>query len=379
MPHIEISPEMDSQGAAPIRVAVPAGMKLPDGPLELRQRGGELLAPAQRDGDHLVAIISGLSAGQKAQFEVRPAQNSGKVTLKEAGEHALSIMLPEGLFTTYNFAPQAARPFFYPVIGPEDKRVTRDFPMKDVTEEKEAKDQDHPHHRSLWTAFDEVNGTDNWSEMPNHGFTKHQKFDSRMEGPVFGGFTASAVWTSKEGKPILDERRSIRVYNVGPKRRLLDYDVALTASYEDIEYGDTKEGGILAVRVFHTMKEKEGGRMTNSEGASGEDAVWGKRAAWLDYSGPVQGQVLGIAMMDHPGNPNHPCRWHARSYGLVGTNPFSTGAFEKGAAETPYHQKKGQTLQFRYRVLIHGGDTKEGRVDEAYHAWIQQPPATLKG
>ena len=88
--------------------------------------------------------------------------------------------------------------------------------------------------------------------------------------------------------------------------------------------------------------------------------VWGKRAAWLDYSGPVGGEVLGIAMMDHPGNPNHPCRWHARDYGLVGTNPFANGAFGE-PQKTPYHQKQGQTLRFRYRVLIHKGSAAPSR------------------
>lgn len=378
MPAIEISAELDCLAPAPVRIST-AGTSLPPGALELREEGGSLTAPAQREGDAIIALVSGIKAGQKRRFRIEKASEQPGVTLKEDGANALVIALPDGSFTTYNFDPAAARPYFYPVAGPGGKRITRDYPMKDVPAEKEAKDQDHPHHRSFWTAYDEVSGTDNWSEGPNHGWTKHQKFDSRTEGPVWGGFAASAMWTSKEGKPVLDERRAIRVYNVGPGQRLLDYDVELIASYGDVEYGDTKEGGILAFRVFHTMKGKEGGRMENNNGQVGEDLCWGKRAAWLDYSGPVQGQVLGIAMMDHPGNPNHPCRWHARDYGLVGTNPFATAAFEKGASPTPYRQKKGETLRFRYRVLMHPGGAKEGHVDEAFHAWIQPPAGRMVG
>jgi len=374
MPSIEISAELDSLQPSPVRIAVPAGMKLPAGALQLREEGGAGVVPAQRDGDgHVVAILSGLKAGQKRRYRLEAGTAKEGVALKEEGAHALSIVLPDGAFTTYHFGPMLPRPFFHPVVGPGGKRVTRDYPMKDVAEEKAAKDQDHPHHRSFWTAYDEVNGTNNWSEVEGHGYTKHQKLEGREHGPVFGGFTAHSTWTSKDGKPILDERRTIRVYNVGPERRLLDYNVTLHAAYEDVEYGDTKEGGILAFRVFHTMKGAEGGRMENSAGAVGEKQAWGKRAAWLDYSGPVEGQVVGIGVMDHPGNPNHPPRWHARDYGLVGTNPFATAAFEKGAAKTPYHQKKGETLQFRYRVLIHRGTAREGGVDEAFHAWIQPP------
>lgn len=379
MPRIEITSDLDCLEPAPIRVTIPSDITLPAGELHLREVGGTRVLPAQREGDSLVVLVSGLEAGEARAYQVAQGAPAGKVTLKDDGPHALSIHLPEGLFTTYNFKPDEARPYFHPVHGPGGKRVTRDYPMKNVAEEKAAGDQDHPHHRSFWTAFDEVNEVNNWAETQGHGFTRHKKFEDRKEGPTYAGFIAAAVWTSAEGKPVLDEVRGIRVYNAGPDRRLLDYEVRLTAAYEDVRYGDTKEGGILAWRIFHTMKEKEGGKLENSNGAAGEKDTWGKKAAWLDYSGPVDGQVLGIAMMDHPSNPNHPCRWHARAYGLVGSNPFSTAAFEQGPAETIYHQKKGETLRFRYRVLIHKGGAKAGGVEDAYHAWVQGPRARLKG
>lgn len=373
MPVIEISSELDLVHPSPVWAPIPDGLVLPDGPLQLREEGSGRVVPAQREGDHLVAVLSGLGVGAKPRLHVETAPAAAanaKVTLKEEGAQALAIVLPEGPFTVYNFDPAIARPFFYPVFGPGGKPVTRNYPMKDLPEEKEAKDHDHPHHRSFWTAYGEVNGVDDWSEGAKHGWIKHQKFLDRKEGSVFGGFTAASVWTSAEGKPVLDERRTIRVYDAGPERRLLDYDVALIAAYEDVHYGDTKEAGILSFRVASTMKGSKGGRMENSNGGVTEAQCWGKKAAWLDYSGPVDGQVLGIAMMDHPGNFHHPCYWHARDYGLVGTNPFSIGSFEKGGPMTGTHQQKGETLTFRYRVLIHKGNAKEGRVDEAFHTWV---------
>ncbi len=378
MPVIEITSQLNCPLPTPVRFPMPPGF-VATGALQLRAQGASQVLPVQRDGDDLVAILPSTKANEKRRYvlEKASAAPAGGVKLKEEGAHGLAIVMPDGLFTVYNLNPEGARPYFHPVVGPGGTPVTRNFPMKDLAEEKNAKDQDHPHHRSFWTAFDEVSGTDNWSELPRHGFTKHKEFAGRAEGPVFGGFTADATWTSKEGKPLLDERRTIRVYNVGPNLRLLDYDVQLKASYQDIEYGDTKEGGILAFRVFHTMKEKEGGNLYNSNGEVGEKEVWGKKAAWLDYVGPIQGKTYGIAMMDHPGNLNHPCRWHARNYGLVGTNPFSNASFEKGAPETIFKQPKGETLRFRYRVYIHRHDTKTADVDDVYHAWIQAPKATI--
>jgi hypothetical protein len=381
MPLIEVSAELDCIEPTPIRIPVPAGASLPDGAFLLREDGGKRLFPAQREGDLVIALVSELAAGDEGRFRIELANAAedkkpdGKVKLTEIGPHELAIDLPDGRFTVYNFDPAIARPFFYPVLGPGGKAVTRNYPMKrDVPEET----KDHPHHRSFWTAYGEVNGVDDWSEEKNHGFIKHQKFEGRNEGAVFGGFAATNLWTGPDGKPLLDERRSIRVYNVGPERRLLDYEVILRATYDDLHYGDTKEGGILAVRVATSMDGNKGGRIENSLGGVTEKECWGKRAAWLDYSGKVEGEVLGIAMMDHPGNLNHPCYWHARDYGLVGTNPFAKAAFEKGLPNTGHHQKKGESLRFRYRVLIHRGEARAAKVDDEYHAWVQAPAGRVK-
>jgi hypothetical protein len=376
MPLIEITSDLDLAAPAPVRIAIPTGASLPSGALQLKEEGGSRVLPAQREGESLFTLLGGMLSGKKLRFRVQAAAAAGQVTVKEDGPHRLAIALPDGPFTSYNFDPAVARPFFYPVLAPGGKMVTRSYPMKDV--QGEAKD--HPHHRSFWTAYGEVNDVDDWSEAADkHGWIKHQKFLSRTEGPVFGGFSASSVWTSHDGQPVLDERRSIRVYNAGAERRLLDYQVELIASYTDVHYGDTKEGGILAFRVATTMDGNKGGRMENSNGGAGEKDVWGKRATWLDYSGPVDGQVFGIAMMDHPSNLNHPCYWHARDYGLVGTNSFAKAAFEKGLPDTGHHQKKGETLRFRYRVLIHRGGAREAQVDDAYHAWVQGPSGKVSG
>lgn len=374
MPTIEISSEFDCQFPATVRFPVGSG----SGNFTLVEQGGSRKIAAQRDEDHAIAVISGLQANRKVRFKLEAAGGAaGGVELKDTGPTSVLIQLPEGPFTTYNFDPSTARPHFYPVLGPGGKSMTRDYPMKDVAEEKAAKDQDHPHHRSFWTAFDEVNGVNNWAEEKGkHGWTRHKAFTARESGPVFGGFTATATWLSvDQSTSILDEWRRIRVYNAGAEIRLLDYEVRLTAGHGDVSIGDTKEGGILAWRVFHTMKEKEGGRMENSNGGVGEAMCWGKKAAWLDYVGPVSGELLGVAMMDHPGNPNHPCRWHTRSYGLVGSNPFSTKAFEPTAAGTLGHIKAGETMRFRYRVLLHRGNARQAMVDDHYHSWVQAPKA----
>lgn len=366
---LEVVSEIDCAVPTPLRFAPPAG-----GLEGLRDMATGRVFPAQKDGAEFVVILDGLEAGKRRRLTtLAQCERPQQVVAREAAGGALALSLPEGPLTTYHCGPYVPRPFFFPLFGPGGKAVTRSYPMKDVPGEA----KDHPHHRSFWTAYGEVNGTDDWSEAPGkHGFIRHGKFEKIESGPVFGGFTAAAQWQAVDGKPLLEERRSLRVYHVGPDFRLFDYEVHLSAAHGDVHYGDTKEGGILAFRVATTMDGNKGGKMENSAGQTGEKAVWGKRAAWLDYSGPVAGETLGIGMMDHPGNLNHPCYWHARDYGLVGTNPFARASFEPGQPKTGHVQKQGETLRFRYRVLLHRGDARAGRVDNAYHAWIM--PARVR-
>ena len=61
----------------------------------------------------------------------------------------------------------------------------------------------------------------------------------------------------------------------------------------------------ISVRVTPSMdvKSELGGKIENANGGKNEDETWGKRAAWCDYTGPVNdktvfqqfGNLLGIA------------------------------------------------------------------------------------
>jgi hypothetical protein len=298
------------------------------------------------------------------------------VTTQLRGLDALEIRVRDELFSIYHCARELARPFLYPVLLPGDIAVTRGFPMETV----EGETRDHPHHRSLWTAYGEVNETDNWSEAAGkHSRIRHESFDHVYQGSVFGGFEATSEWTDLSGLPVLKERRRVLVYDAGEDRRLLDYDLSLTPAEGEVHYGDTKEGGLLSVRVATSMDGKKGGRIQNSEGGVGEKECWGRPARWCDYSGPVKGKTVGIAVLDHPGNFRSPVRWHARDYGLMTTNCFGTSTFEgeKGGHRGDYRQPAGETLRFRYRVLIHHGDAEAARVEDAWRAFAHEP--TVEG
>lgn len=112
-----------------------------------------------------------------------------------------------------------------------------------------------------------------------------------------------------------------------------------------------------------------GGHSINSEGVKDRE-MWGKRAAWVDYWGDIDGQLTGVAIFDHPQNPRHPTWWHARDYGLVAANPFGVNHFENKPDGTgDMTLKSGEEMTFRYRFLFHPGDAKSAKIAEAYQAY----------
>ena len=167
----------------------------------------------------------------------------------------------------------------------------------------------------------------------------------------------------------------MRFYRL-PKASLIDIDLTLTAGEEDVLFGDTKEGGLIALRVASSMDVLRGGRMENSLGGVNEGDLWGKRAAWCDYSGPVKGKTVGVAVLEHPQSFRHPAYWHARDYGLLTTNPFAVSTFEGGGPSGEYLLPAGESLLFRYRVYVHAGGAAEAGVAEHGRLYAD-PPAVL--
>lgn len=323
------------------------------------------------DGTAIEWIENPLDAGSTKSYSIRPrdrARHMGGVKFHES-DGRLDIVVNGRPLTTYFHGADVARPYFHPLLEPGGRSLTRCYPMvADAPEET----SDHPHHRGFWTAYGEVNDTDNWSELDGHGLTMHRGFELIEPGTISGRVVALGDWTDAAGHVLMSERRGIKVYATNP-HILIDIDLTLTAAGEDVEFGDTKEGGFVAVRVASSMDVPRGGRIENSEGGEGEDQIWGKRAAWCDYSGPVTGKTVGIALFDHADNVGHPTYWHARNYGLMTANPFGRSTFEEGAEAGGFTLAAGDALRLRYRAHIHQGDATVGRVAARYAGYATPP------
>lgn len=260
------------------------------------------------------------------------------------------------------------KPILFPITGPTGKAMTRAYPMENVKGEK----QDHPHHRSLWFTHGDVNGLDFWAEKEGHGNIEHVEFTAVERGSNVS-VTETCKWVAPDKVVHLTDTRVYGFSTAPDGSRIIDFDITLQAPADkSVKFGDTKEGtfGIRVPTVLDVDK-KQGGKIVNSAGKTDADA-WGQPAAWVDYSGVIEGEKVGVTIMNHPSSFRYPTTWHVRTYGLFAANPFGLGAFpSKLKDDGSVTLAPGKSMTLRYRVLLHKGDASEAKLDEAFKAYSQ--------
>ena len=321
-----------------------------------------------------LALLVGAGFAVNSAFAAE--STSGVQIVQEAD--VVKVTINGHQFTEYHFK-DVPRPYFYPLIGPDDLPMTRNWPMKDPPGEE----HDHPHHRSLWFAHGKVNGVDFWGEANVWGKIVHDGFTSIKSGEQSGEIRSRDKWVMPDGSIACTDDRVMRIYNKGEDRRMFDFEVTIHASNGEVVFGDTKEGS-MAMRLAETMRYKKAdksvgdGHIVNSNGVR-DDATWGKHADWVDYYGPVNEKIVGVAMFDNPNNPRHPTTWHVRDYGLFAANPFGLHDFEKKPAGAgDFKIPAGQSATFRYRFYLHRGNEIEAQVGKEYAAYAREAGMATK-
>ncbi len=316
------------------------------------------------------------AAALTATIFMSAASVSAQVELKAVGTDRVSISINGQPFSDFYIGSAYPKPFLAPLRSATGLIVSRRYPIENV----EGESRDHPHHRGLFIGYGDVNNINFWE---NERDSKTSPGNPAEKGPVVlhslgevtsgkksGSLAATFEWQAPARGDVLEERRVMTFY-ADRDLRTVDVDATLTAK-TDVKFGDTKEG-FFAIRIADSMTEKNGGMMTNSEGAQTERNVWGKRADWVDYDGTVDGQKVGIVIFDDPENFNHPPRWHSRAYGLFAVNPFGLKDFDpKAAGQGGRALKTGDALRFRYRVIVHPGDVPKKKITEWYSDYAKK-------
>ncbi|MDE2679933.1 MAG: PmoA family protein [Verrucomicrobiota bacterium] len=287
----------------------------------------------------------------------------------------IDVKIDGALFTSYHYEG-VPKPALYPVRWIDGTTgLTRRYPMEPALPNESG---DHKHHRSLFWGHRHVRGGkandthDFWGETARSGKQVAVKVHFDENGVIH----AQHKWVSLAGETIATDSREIR-FQSGKTFRIIDYTITIHASHGKIVLMDDKDAGMgirvpdsMCVTPHGTAKVKAEGYMLNSEGVTGA-ALWGKRAKWVDYSGRVEGKLLGVAIFDHPKNPRHPTSWHARSYGLCTANIFGKRHFERLPGNPGnVSLNKGESLNFKYRFYWHAGKGETKKIEARYREWV---------
>ena len=277
---------------------------------------------------------------------------AGGVELKKEGD-TVQVSVDGKEFTTYHFGDELPKPFFSPVRTPDGTVISREI----------GGGGDHPHHKGIWNAVDEVNDVDFWAEKGKIDNVQVDLVQAEGDPAVLHVVNN---WLDPNGDVVVVEDTTIRVF----ANRLLAYDITYRAAAEkEVRFLDTKEG-MFGFRMVNSMREREGGTVKNSKGETGTQDCWGDTADWVDYVGPVEGKTCGVAIFDHPLNPR-PSRYHVRDYGLFSISPFGESAYTNGTrGADPVIIPPGGEMTWRYAIFFHNGTTDETGVDAVYQDYL---------
>ena len=297
------------------------------------------------------------------------------VELRRQGDQ-IDILIGGRPFAIYSFDPAVAKPYLFPLRSAQGTVVTRGFPMvTDISGE----DHDEPHQRAMYFAHGDINGFDFWGEAAFPRWSRHsratfgrtvfRKLDEIRGGTESGTLQAQFDLLTSNGQAIAEETQAF-TFRGDSDSRTIDCEFTIRAANTPVKMGDTKEG-TFAIRLVKAL-EPPFGHMMNSNGATDEKTIWGKQADWVDYSGTVDGEAVGVAVFDNPQNLRHPTYWHARHYGLLAANPFGVREFTHDRHQDgSYTIPAGGVLVLRYRVFVHHGDYRQARVTEAYSRYAE--------
>jgi hypothetical protein len=290
-----------------------------------------------------------------------PVARGANLTV-EKDDEGVAVKIDGKLFTRY-VTQSGVKPILWPIIGPSGKEITRQYPMRKALPTEKA---DHPHQRSLWFTHGDVNGVSFWHEGEGAGTIKHREF-TKIEGGERPVIQTTNDWITPQGEKVCEDIRTF-TFGADDQKRWIDLEVTVKAPADkEVKFGDTKEGS-MGVRVAGSMDvdAKKGGKIVNSRDQTNGEA-WGRAAEWVDYHGPVEGDTVGIAILNHPSSFRFPTTWHVRTYGLFAANPFGLHDFPDGKnADGSHTLKPGESFTLKYRILFHRGDEKQAKIAEAY-------------
>ena len=268
----------------------------------------------------------------------------------EKSHTKIDVLINKNLFTSYIFSEDEKYPFFFPVNGPSNSSVTS------------MRNGNYPHHSSLFFGCDKVNGGNYWQEGLERGQIISLRADIIESGNDRVVIEAENIWRRPNANSPIKDFRKITI--TAPSNELFQIDFDITMEMLMDVTIDKTNHSLFSGRMDADLAVTNGGTMVNANGDKGEKGTFGKRSPWIDFYGKRGDKIEGMAIMQHPSNEWYPSPWFTRDYGFFSPTPMYWPANDK---ETTL--KKGQTIQLKYRVLVHAGDVASAKIAEQFELY----------
>jgi hypothetical protein len=261
----------------------------------------------------------------------------------------------------WNFGSEYSRPFFYPVNGTTGTSLVRmGHPGA----------PNHDHHRGVWFAHNDIEKMDFWAEGKNNQILQTQWL-AYEDGDDYAAMAAQTEFhAGHDPEPIIQQQIVAIIRPLEDGQYTLELQTTVTPTMPSLTLNKTNFG-FLAVRMAASISGHFGaGTITNQAGKTGEPALFGKAANYIDYSGPIRGTdateiIEGITYFDHPGNPSYPSKWHIREDGWMGASV---------CRDAPITLTPSTPLQLRYLLHIHANPIDHD-IAKALQKTFDQSPA----
>ena len=286
-------------------------------------------------------VVGGLAIATGLRGEVRLENQSGSLELSVDGKrvlryHTAVVPPPPGVDPVY-----ARSGFIHPLFSPSGKAVTDPFPVG------------HVHQHGVFSAWSRATFrhqvVDFWNQASKMGNVKHRAVLARQGN----GFTAHLQQVGANGKPALDEIWKVSVADSADPF-IIDLETEQScATLDEVYLHHYRYGGMAFRGSRHWNEEDEAnyeGPMKILTGQGIRDREGGNHSAprWLAVYGPVEGQMVSVVYMDHPGNFRHP-----QAVRIHPTMPyFVFGPVPQGS----FIIRPGMPYKARYRIITFDGE-----------------------
>jgi hypothetical protein len=253
--------------------------------------------------------------------------------------------------------------------------MTRSYSVGPAEAGEEA---DHPHHRSIWFGYEGINGVNYWhgaefgeQRMSSAGSVRHREFLRADSDGRTATIIARNDYLDELGERVAVDERQLE-FGADANARWIDYLIILSSPGRPLVIGDSKEGA-FALRVSEKLRsDRNPASVIVSSRGDRQEAAWGKPAEWVDYSGEIDGEAVGIAMLAHPSSHQATPRWHVRPYGLFAANPFGAKDYSGGAVEGGLTVEADKAVVLRHKIVFHRGDCESANVKQMFDEYARQ-------